>query len=132
MHIIKKIILALTIIASALAVNVALVPVAYAKDKDACELSGYTDPLICGHEKGSEQELMNRIRNILNTIYLWIGIIATIVIIIGGIKYIISVGDAAKVNSAKNTIFYAIIGLIVTLAAFAITNVVIGAINGNV
>jgi multisubunit Na+/H+ antiporter MnhB subunit len=41
-----------------------------------------------------------------------------------------ALGDAAKIQRAKNAIIYAIIGLIVTLAAFAITNLVINALEG--
>ncbi len=46
-----------------------------------------------------------------------VGIIAVIMIIIGGVKYITSGGDAGNVTGAKNTILYAIIGLIVVALA---------------
>ncbi len=100
--------------------------------QDACSVAGVDDPLICG-TKGSneEKELQNRIKNILETVYLWIGIIAVIVIVIGGIKYMTSNGEAEKIKGAKNAITYAIIGLVVTLAAFAITEFFIGALEGN-
>lgn len=98
----------------------------------ACGVAGYYDPLICGYGEGANEiALQNRIRNILETIYLWIGIIAVIVIVIGGIRYMTSTGNATKVSGAKKTITYAMIGLIVTLAAFAITELVIGALNGD-
>ena len=104
--------------------------VAYAR-QSACGVAGFNDPLVCGYGSGAnEVALQNRVKNILNTIYLWIGIIAVIVIVIGGIRYIISTGDSNKIASAKGAIMYAIIGLIVVLAAFAITNLVIGAIDG--
>ena len=53
-----------------------------------------------------------------------------IFIVVGGIRYSTSAGDANKVKGAKNTIMYSVIGLVVTLAAFAITEVVIGALDG--
>ena len=53
-----------------------------------------------------------------------------IAIIIGGVKYMTSQGDAAKIKSAKDTILYAVIGLIVALLAFAITNFILGALGG--
>ncbi len=98
---------------------------------DACTVAGIDDPLICG-SKGSneEQELQNRIKNVLETVYLWIGIIAVIVIVIGGVKYTTSIGAEDKIKSAKNTITYAVIGLVITLAAFAITEFFIGALEG--
>ena len=46
-----------------------------------------------------------------------IGVIAVITIIVAGLKYITSVGDPNSVNSAKNTILYAVIGLIVVAMA---------------
>ena len=54
-------------------------------------------------------------------IMLWlIGILAVIMLIFGGIKYATSAGDSNKVTSAKNTIMYAVIGLIVAIFAWAI------------
>lgn len=53
------------------------------------------------------------------------GLIAVAFIIYGGLKYTTSAGDAAKVTSAKNTILYAVIGLVVAGLAFAIVNFVI-------
>lgn len=103
----------------------------FAAPPDACTVAGVDDPLICGTKGANEEQvLQNRVKSVLDTVYLWIGIIAVIVIVIGGIKYMTSTGDSQKIQSAKNTIMYAIIGLIVTLAAFAITSFVIGALEG--
>ena len=57
-----------------------------------------------------------------------VGIIAVIMLIIGGIKYVVSGGDAKKVTDAKNTVLYAIIGLVVCFLAFAIVNFVIASL----
>ncbi|MBQ3352768.1 hypothetical protein IJG89_00220 [Candidatus Saccharibacteria bacterium] len=62
---------------------------------------------------------------ILNWVIGILGIVAVIVIIIGGVKYMTSSGDAGKVKSAKDTILYGIIGLIICVLAFAIVNFVI-------
>ncbi len=83
---------------------------------------------VCHKPTQPEGELQEKVRNILNAVYLWIGIIAVIAIIIGGVKYMTSQGDASKIKSAKDTILYAIIGLIVALLAFAITNFILGAL----
>jgi|ETNmetMinimDraft_21_1059911.scaffolds.fasta_scaffold27380_3 hypothetical protein len=64
--------------------------------------------------------------NILNTTYFLGGLIAVIVIIIAGLAFINSGGDASRVAKAKNQILYAVIGIIVILVAFTITNFVIG------
>ena len=53
-----------------------------------------------------------------------IGIISVVMIIIGGIRYATSGGNAEKVKSAKNTILYAVVGLAVALLALAIVTFV--------
>ena len=65
---------------------------------------------------------------ITNTVLYAVGLIAVIMLVLGGFKYIISGGVSKKVDSAKNTILYAIIGLIIAVFAYAIVNFVIGAI----
>lgn len=67
-------------------------------------------------------------KQITNTILYIVGVIAVIVLIIGGIRYLISGGDSKKVTDAKNTVLYAIIGLIIALLSFAIVNFVISAL----
>ncbi len=67
-------------------------------------------------------------KKITNTILYIVGIIAVVMLIIGGIKYVISGGDSKKVTDAKNTVLYAIIGLIISFLAFAIVNFVISAL----
>lgn len=64
-------------------------------------------------------------KQITNTILYIVGIIAVIMLIIGGIRYVVSGGDAKKVTDAKNTVLYAIIGLVIAFLAFAIVNFVI-------
>ena len=67
-------------------------------------------------------------KQVTNTILYIVGIIAVIMLIIGGIKYVISGGDSKKVTDAKNTILYAIIGLIIAFLSYAIVNFVISAL----
>ena len=59
-------------------------------------------------------------KQITNTILYIVGIIAVIMLIIGGIRYVISGGDSKKVTDAKNTVLYAIIGLVIALLSYAI------------
>lgn len=54
-----------------------------------------------------------------------IGIVSVVMLIFGGFRYIISGGDAKKVTDAKNTILYAIIGLVIALLAYAIVNFIV-------
>lgn len=65
-------------------------------------------------------------KTITNVLLFIIGAISVIMLIIGGIRYTISGGDSAAVTSAKNTILYAIVGIIVALLAYAVVNFVLG------
>lgn len=65
-------------------------------------------------------------KTITNVLLFIIGAISVIMLIIGGIRYTISSGDSAAVTSAKNTILYAIVGIIVALLSYAIVNFVLG------
>ena len=67
-------------------------------------------------------------RQVTNTILYIVGIIAVIMLIVGGIRYVVSGGDSKKVTDAKNTVLYAIIGLVICFLAFAIVNFVISAL----
>ena len=69
-------------------------------------------------------------RQITDTILYIVGIIAVIMLIWGGIRYVLSGGDSKKVTDAKNTILYAIIGLIISFLAYAIVHFIITALPG--
>lgn len=67
------------------------------------------------------------VRRIINIFSVVVGAVSVIMIIIGGFRYIISGGDSAGVSSAKNTILYAVVGLVIVLFAqviirFILTN----------
>lgn len=64
--------------------------------------------------------------NTLDIVYLVAGMIAVIVIIIAGFMFTTSGNNPANVTKAKNAILYSVIGIIVILTAFTITQFVIG------
>lgn len=64
--------------------------------------------------------------SVLNTAYFAAGVVAVIVIIISAFFYITSQGDSSKVKRAKDGILYSVVGLVVIMTAFLITNFVIG------
>jgi len=66
------------------------------------------------------------LHNALNLTYFIAGVIAVIVIILAGLSYVTSGNDPSAVSKAKNAILYAVIGLVVILSAFVITQFVIG------
>ena len=65
-------------------------------------------------------DLTGLILKAVNVILLVAGVVAFIVLIFGGIGYMTSSGDPEKAEKAKNTIIYAIIGIVVVMLAYAI------------
>jgi hypothetical protein len=66
-----------------------------------------------------------RLEDVVNILLYVLGAIAVIMIVIGGIRYATSNGESSQISSAKNTILYAVIGLIVAVMAYAIVNFVL-------
>ncbi|MDO4611409.1 MAG: pilin [Candidatus Saccharibacteria bacterium] len=75
-------------------------------------------------------DLVGSITGILNAIIGILGLVCVVVIIIGGVNYMTSAGDAGKVKKGKDTILYGCIGLVVCALAFAVVNFVISGILG--
>ena len=74
---------------------------------------------------------VNDIVILVVNVFSWIvGVISVIMIIYGGFKYITSGGDTGNVTTAKNTILYAIIGLIIVALAQLIVRFVLGTVTG--
>lgn len=103
----------------------------------AAEASGASNPAQAGANtakgSGMPSELVGVngvFTRITNTVLYAVGIISVIMLIYGGLRYVISGGDSKKVTDAKNTIMYAIIGLIISILAYAIVNFVINAVGG--
>ena len=95
----------------------------------ACE-SGVDAVKTAAGCDGSTDALPTAIVNILSAIIGVAGLVSVVYIIIGGVQYMTSSGDASKVEKAKKTILYACIGLIVCALSFVIVNFVIGNILG--
>ncbi len=64
-------------------------------------------------------------KTITNVLLFVIGAISVIMLIIGGIRYTTSNGDSGAITTAKNTILYAVIGIVIALLAYALVNFVI-------
>lgn len=122
-----KIIAALSLITlSAVSLNVFVVNPTYAVNcSDSSISQAVRDAAGCNN--GST--LPGVIINILNAIIFVGGIVAAVFIVVGGFNYMTSAGDAGKVAKAKNTIIYALIGLVVCVLAFAIVNWAIGTLD---
>ena len=72
--------------------------------------------------------LIDNVTNIINGIIAVLGLVCVVVMIIGGVNYMISLGDPGKVKKAKDTILYGLIGLVVCILAFALVNFVLKSI----
>ena len=64
-------------------------------------------------------------QTVTNILLFIIGAVSVIMLIIGGIRYVVSGGDQSAVTAAKNTILYAIVGIVVAFLAYAAVNFVI-------
>ena len=93
----------------------------------ACDQNS-ANSAICAEREGAEATSV--VKLLLNTAFYAIGVLSVIMIVFSGFKYINSRGDAEGVKSAKNTLLYAVIGLIVSMLAFVIVNYVISVFNG--
>jgi amino acid transporter len=77
-----------------------------------------------------EFEPGNILAQIINTLLVWAGVIALIFIIFGGFRYILSMGNQESVEKARNTILYAILGLIIVFLSYLIVAYLLGDLLG--
>ncbi len=84
-------------------------------------------------EVGSQgNTLVSNVTAIINAVIGVLGLVCVVVMIIGGVNYMTSSGDAGKVKKAKDTILYGLIGLVVCVLAFALVNfVIVNILSGN-
>ncbi|MFA5004360.1 MAG: pilin [Candidatus Saccharimonadales bacterium] len=75
----------------------------------------------CSNTSQGTSTINGIIKTVINVFSIIVGVVSVIMIILGGLRYITSGGDSTSVSGAKNTIIYAIIGLvIVALAQFIV------------
>ena len=80
----------------------------------------------CGETKKAPKV----IQDIINVVLSFMGILAVISVVYGGVNYVLSQGDAGKVKRGKDAIIYGVVGLIVALSAYAIVNFVLAGVFG--
>ncbi len=66
------------------------------------------------------------IKNLVNWALIFAGVVALFLIVYAGFKFVTSQGDSTQVDSAKKTLTYAIVGLLLILLSFAILNLIAG------
>lgn len=89
---------------------------------DAQTVAGSSSSIVC---KAKGDQASSFVKTLVNTLLYVLGAISVVVIIIAGISYTTSTGDANRVKRAKDTLTYAVVGLIVAALAYAIVNFVV-------
>jgi hypothetical protein len=102
---------------------------AFAVDSyEACKYQPNSAPCQDKTPANAKNAVAARIGRILNVVYGIAGILAVGFIVYAGIRYVTAAGQPEKVRLAQKQLTYAIVGLVVSIAAFAITSFVIGRI----
>ncbi len=118
-----------------LAVAALFVPVTPVNAADCEVTSGIAGGIDCANPGGDVPQTLFGAGSIFNTIInvllFIIGAISVIMLIYGGIRYTTSGGASASVTAAKNTIMYAIIGLVVAFLAYAVVNWILVTLSPN-
>ncbi len=85
--------------------------------------------VYCQNKDSGEGQVNGIIKTIVEVLLMAVGAISIIMIVIGGILFALSSGDAQKAAKARSTILYAVVGLIVSVFASAIVNFVFDGFN---
>jgi hypothetical protein len=83
----------------------------------------------CPDTSGSLNNILHFALTIFSVV---VGVIAVIMIVVGGLKYIISGGESSKVSGAKDTILFAIVGLVIVALAQIIVHFVLNNVSHNI
>ena len=94
-------------------------------DASCDSFSGVASGVSCGKNNSSPTNLFGNggiFQTVINIMLFIVGVLAVVMIIFSGIRYTSSRGDPKQVESAKNTLMYSIIGLVIAIFAYAIIN----------
>jgi len=87
------------------------------------QCSNNPDSQVCA--AANNDNASSLIKNVINTLLIVLGMIAVIMIVIGGIRYTTSHGDSSQTKAARETILYSVVGLVVAIMSYAIVNFVV-------
>ncbi len=94
---------------------------------------GLRSGIQAAHGSGQPTDLFGDgaiFETIVNTFLFLIGAVAVLMIVFAGFRYVTSGGNAANVTAAKNTVLYAIVGVVIALLAYAILDFVLATFQG--
>lgn len=100
--------------------------------KDAC-LSSNDQSSVCIESKKNQPAdgnnslygkngILSRVITVLDIV---IGVVAVVMVVIGGFKFVLSGGDSNNVNSARNTVLYALVGIVIAVSGQVIVKFVL-------
>ena len=75
--------------------------------------------------KKGDTNINSLVLSVINLLLYIVAVVAVVMIIVGGMKYLTSSGDSGKVTSAKNTVVYAVVGLLVAIFSWVIVNFIV-------
>ena len=90
---------------------------------------GNENSVYCQNKDKGKDQVNGIIKTIVEVLLTAVGAISIIMIVIGGIMFALSSGDAQKAAKARSTVLYAVVGLAVSLFASAIVNFVFNRFN---
>jgi hypothetical protein len=115
----------LAITALVLGIGVIMVPASTASAIDILSpgCKGNSGSTVC---KSKNDKAPSLVTDLINTLLLVLGMVAVIMIVVGGIRYTTSGGDSSGIKTAKDTILYSVVGLILAILSYTIVKFVIG------
>lgn len=124
-QLIKQALLTLGLMVGALTLVSFLLPMA-----QAGFISPSDNPSLVAESTGGQGSLRGLVLTIVNYFLGFLGILAVIMVIYGGVTYVTAAGGDEGIGNAKKIIMYSLIGLVVILLSFAVVNTVLGAGTG--
>ena len=91
------------------------------------------DGLNAAHGTGQPTELFGVdgiFSTITNILLFVVGALSVVMLIVGGLRYVVSGGNNASITAAKNTVLYAVVGLIIAFLAYAAINFILDSLTG--
>jgi len=134
MNRIKKFMLTMAVACIGLVPAFGLANIAYAENISQNLCKGANISLTDNNcDQSSANAKIQSIANWIIDTFSWIvGIVSVIMIIWGGFKYMTSSGNDSNVTAAKNTILYAIVGLVIVALAQILVKFVLAKLTGTV
>jgi glucose uptake protein GlcU len=118
----KKIKQLMLVFAFAAGVSAAVLPVGDVAAINVFKACNGATSQVCSAQ--GNENATSMAQKVTTTLLFILGIISVIMIIVGGIRYTTSNGDASRVKAAKDTITYSVVGLVVALLAYSIVTFV--------